>query len=109
MEKANSSKSLEPNIILLEDAPWARRISGSFGNHLARENPNQAHSVLTHNAKGGFTGLRFAHRLNNPKGADKVCLQFATGGGRAGAAGINHLPKEELDRFLLKRLKSLLT
>ena len=34
------------------------------------------------------------------EGADTLCLQFATGGGRAGAAGINHLAEADLDRFV---------
>ncbi|MBL4870466.1 MAG: hypothetical protein JKX72_05885 [Robiginitomaculum sp.] len=99
MEKADLTTSLAPNIFLLGDAPWARRISGSFGNKLARENPDQAHGVLTHNVEGGFT-VSVRASLNSPKGADILCLQFPTGGGRAGAAGINHLPKEDLDKFL---------
>jgi hypothetical protein len=32
-------------------------------------------------------------------GADELCSQFDTGGGRKGAAGINHLPESELGRF----------
>ena len=38
--------------------------------------------------------------LNNKQGADNICVQFPTGGGRAGAAGINQLPKEILGKFI---------
>ncbi|MGB1439695.1 MAG: DHH family phosphoesterase, partial [Luminiphilus sp.] len=38
--------------------------------------------------------------LANRTGADTVCRQFATGGGRAAAAGINLLPANSLDRFI---------
>jgi hypothetical protein len=38
--------------------------------------------------------------LNNKAHADEICSQFETGGGRKGAAGINHLPDTELDRFI---------
>ena len=38
--------------------------------------------------------------LNNKKGADKICRQFPTGGGRAAAAGINQLPSEQFDHFV---------
>jgi len=38
--------------------------------------------------------------LNNRVGADEVCRQFDTGGGRAAAAGINCLPTSELSRFV---------
>jgi hypothetical protein len=38
--------------------------------------------------------------LNNKTGADELCRQFETGGGRKAAAGINHLPETEYTRFL---------
>ena len=38
--------------------------------------------------------------LERPRGAEKLCMKFETGGGRAGAAGINFLPEAELPRFL---------
>jgi hypothetical protein len=34
-----------------------------------------------------------------PTGADALCREFPTGGGRAAAAGINHLPQERLADF----------
>jgi hypothetical protein len=33
-------------------------------------------------------------------GAAELCMQFPTGGGRAGAAGINDLPADTLQRFI---------
>jgi len=38
--------------------------------------------------------------LNNKQGADKICIQFPTGGGRAAAAGINQLPEDQLEQFI---------
>jgi len=38
--------------------------------------------------------------LTRKKGADEICRQFATGGGRAAAAGINDLPRGDIDRFI---------
>jgi hypothetical protein len=32
-------------------------------------------------------------------GADALCREFATGGGREAAAGINHLPADRLGAF----------
>ncbi len=32
--------------------------------------------------------------------ADSLCRAFPTGGGRTGAAGINRLPRDDLDRFI---------
>lgn len=78
---------------------WARRISGVFGNLLAVESPTQAHAVLTAKPEGGFVVSVRAPKSTSI-GADEVCSQFETGGGRRGAAGINHLPDNELDRFM---------
>ena len=85
-------------VILLEDAPWARRVSGVLGNELANQSPEKAHAVLTHHKESGYT-VSIRAPLNNKQGADKVVTQFATGGGRAAAAGINQLSESELTRF----------
>lgn len=84
---------------VLPDQPWSRRVSGVFGNHLARAEPALAHAVLTRKAHGGYLVSVRAPR-QNPTGADELCRQFESGGGRKGAAGINHLPENELERFL---------
>ncbi len=99
MAKAKKCRFTVPGVTILGDAPWARRVSGSYGNILAVENPNQAHAVLTHNADDGYL-ISVRAPKNNPNGADKLCLSFPTGGGRAAAAGINHLPKDDLGKFL---------
>ena len=80
----------------LPDAPWARRVSGVFSNDLVRAYPDRAHAVLTEQSDGAFlVSVRapFNHRV----GADKVCSQFDTGGGRAAAAGINRLPAADVE------------
>ncbi|MND00941.1 hypothetical protein D3C83_197340 [compost metagenome] len=38
--------------------------------------------------------------FDNPRGADVLCLQFETGGGRQAAAGINRLPEADYERFV---------
>lgn len=85
-------------IYLLPDAAWARRVSGLFGNLLARQAPQQAHAVLTRREGGYLVSIRAP--LANPTGADGLASQFATGGGRRAAAGINRLPEAELARFI---------
>jgi len=103
MAKAKKCGFIATGVTILDDAPnnsaWARRVSGSYGNVLAVENPNQAHAVLTHNADGGYL-ISVRAPKSNPLGADKLCLSFPTGGGRAAAAGINHLPTGDMDKFL---------
>jgi hypothetical protein len=84
---------------MLPDVAWSRRISGVFGNELANQFPNRAHAVLTLNRQGGYL-ISVRAPLNNRTGADELCSSFATGGGRKSAAGINHLPKEQLEYFI---------
>ncbi|GLS82854.1 acetyltransferase [Paraferrimonas haliotis] len=79
---------------------WARRISGVFGNQLANQNAQLAHGVITLNPSGNDYTVSVRAPLNNRIGADDVCCQFATGGGRKAAAGINQLPKAEVSTFI---------
>ncbi len=86
-------------IFMLPAEKWARRISGVFGNRLAVESPAQAHAVLTAKPGGGYV-VSVRAPLAARSGADELCSQFDSGGGRKGAAGINHLPEPELGRFI---------
>jgi len=85
-------------LFILPAEPWARRVSGVFANELARANPNRAHAMLTRLPKGGFI-VSVRAPLSTKTGADVLCRQFATGGGRQAAAGINDLPEEALEEF----------
>ena len=82
----------------LPDAPWARRVQGVFANELASAHPQRAHALLVRKADGYVVSVR-APQVDL-HGADTLCRAFATGGGRAGAAGINHLPFDKVERFL---------
>lgn len=86
-------------IFILPAEKWARRISGVYGNLLASQSPAQAHAVLTRKPEGGYV-VSVRAPLANKTGADEICSQFETGGGRRGAAGINHLPEEGVERFI---------
>jgi hypothetical protein len=88
-------------VYLMPDMAWARRVSGVFGNHLANLNPAKAHAVLSYNLEGGYL-VSVRSPLNNKSGADEFCSGFATGGGRKSAAGINHLPIDQLGGFIGK-------
>ncbi|WP_435235696.1 DHH family phosphoesterase [Psychromonas sp. PT13] len=83
----------------LPNAPWARRISGVYGNLLANQAPDSAHAVLTLNKDATYM-VSLRAPLNNKQGAGDICSQFETGGGRAAAAGINALPAADLQRFI---------
>jgi single-stranded DNA-specific DHH superfamily exonuclease len=86
-------------VYVLPDAAWSRRVRGSFGNALANRAPDLAHAILTRNAQDGYMVSVRAPRAK-PTGADALCRAFTTGGGRAAAAGINHLPEEKLPEFV---------
>ncbi|MGF1700927.1 DHH family phosphoesterase [Photobacterium makurazakiensis] len=79
---------------------WARRISGVFSNELANQQPDKVHAVLTLNANQEDYTVSVRAPLNNREGADEVCTQFKTGGGRKAAAGINALALEDRSRFI---------
>lgn len=86
-------------VFLLPDEAWARRVSGVYSNDLATNNPDRAHAVLTLNAKGNYL-ISVRAPMANKQGAAELCMQFPTGGGRAGAAGINDLPIDRLQDFV---------
>lgn len=92
-----SSNAVE--VYILPGQAWARRISGVFGNQLANNNPDKAHAVLTELDSDAFL-VSVRAPLNNKTGADEVCRQFPSGGGRKGAAGINKLAMEQKSLFI---------
>ncbi len=86
-------------VFLLPDQAWARRVSGVYSNDLATNNPSRAHAVLTEKDNGNYL-ISVRAPMNNKRGAAELCMQFPTGGGRAGAAGINDLPADQLQGFV---------
>jgi len=83
----------------LPNAPWARRVSGVFSNDLVRAYPERAHAVLTERDDGAFL-VSVRAPFERRTGAETVCSQFETGGGRKAAAGINRLPAADLNRLV---------
>ncbi|MDP3248266.1 MAG: hypothetical protein Q8M93_15045 [Polaromonas sp.] len=84
--------------ILLPDAGWSRRVIGCLANELARAEPEQAHAVLKA-VRGDAYVVSVRAPLSAAGGARELCRRFG-GAGRAGAAGIDRLPAQDLDRFL---------
>jgi hypothetical protein len=81
------------------DQPWARRTVGVFANEKAREETAKGHALLVDDGQGGYV-VSVRAPLQIKQGAVELCRQFPSGGGRAAAAGINHLPEAEVDTFL---------
>lgn len=86
-------------IFMLPNQAWARRVSGVYSNDLTNQFPARAHAVLTEKSNGNYL-VSVRASLKNKKGADELCRRFPSGGGRAAAAGINDLPKTQLQSFI---------
>lgn len=85
-------------VYILPDAAWARRVSGVFANDLASAHPERAHALLSRSPQGHYV-VSVRAPLRDKRGADELCRQFETGGGRRAAAGINVLPDARVDDF----------
>jgi hypothetical protein len=105
---SRSSSTDSHAVVLLPAEPWARRVSGVYANELAQAAPHRAHAMLTSLPEGGYV-VSVRAPIATGDGADVLCRQFATGGGRKAAAGINHLPESELSSFLDAMAKSFST
>jgi len=86
-------------LYILPDKPYSRRVSGVFGNQLAEKSPERAHAILSQLSSGDYL-VSVRAPLINRTGADELCRQFPTGGGRKAAAGINNLKSEQLSEFI---------
>jgi hypothetical protein len=86
-------------VYALPDAAWSRRVRGALANELAQAHPDRAHAILTPSPNGGYVASVRAP-LSAPTGADRLCRTFASGGGRAAAAGVNHLAADEIPLFV---------
>ena len=92
-------------LFILPEEKWARRVSGVYANDSAQQFPDRAHAMLTRKSGGGYL-VSVRAPLNNKTGADDLCRQFETGGGRKAAAGINHLSEDDYSRFQAEFVKS---
>jgi hypothetical protein len=85
-------------VVVLPDAGWSRRVTGTFAHRLAAREPERAHAVLRPDGHGGYMASVRAPWAR-PEGADGLCRRFG-GSGRASAAGVDRLPADRLDAFV---------
>lgn len=86
----------------LPNTAWSRRVIGTFANRLARSDPKRTCAIARDTDDGTLRlSVRIARAIVPEPGddADALCRPFG-GGGRAGAAGIDRLPVEQLDEFV---------
>jgi hypothetical protein len=93
------SESAAGAVYLLPNQGWARRIVGVMGNELAKRHPERAHALLV-DMGGGHHRVSVRAPYRRKQGADELCRQFPSGGGRRAAAGINALAHDSLARFI---------
>ena len=100
------ARALEParrvpgaTVLVLPNERWSRRVVGVLAHERARTEPDQAVAILCPKAGSGYL-VSVRAPMDSPVGADDLCRSFETGGGRKRAAGINHLPEGDVDRFL---------
>lgn len=100
-----NAKAIKPSLatnhcalFMFPEESWSRRVSGVYGNELARENPDRAHALIS-DIGGQTYQVSVRAPINRREGADELCRQFDTGGGRKAAAGINQLPEADLKKF----------
>ena len=86
-------------VYMLPNESWARRIVGVMGNDLAKQNPDRAHALLV-DMGDGHHRVSVRAPYNRKDGADELCRQFPSGGGRKAAAGINALAQDSLGQFV---------
>lgn len=86
-------------VFQLPDQAWARRVSGTLANDLAKAHADSAIAIVSAKSGGGFVvSVRVPRDCTTS--AEAFCRRFPTGGGRRAAAGINHLPDGELETFV---------
>ena len=88
-------------VYLLPNEGWARRLVGVMGNELAKQHPDRAHALLI-DMGDGHHRVSVRAPYNRKDGADVLCRQFPSGGGRKAAAGINALAHDALAQFIDK-------
>ena len=93
------STSATGAVYMLPNESWARRVVGVMGNDLAKQHPDRAHALLIDMGDGGYR-VSVRAPYNRKQGADDLCRQFPSGGGRKAAAGINQLAYNLLPQFL---------
>jgi len=105
LAKANNLKpeynTKQTALYILPNQAWARRVSGVYANALCQAHPNRAHALLTKQDGDSYL-VSVRAPLATKTGADDLCRQFETGGGRKAAAGINTLAFTDVELFMKK-------
>jgi hypothetical protein len=86
-------------LLMLPDAPWARRSIGVLANELVGAQSGNAIAILAPRTRGGYI-VSVRVPPGRSTSAEEFCRGYKTGGGRKLAAGIDHLAQADLDGFM---------
>ena len=84
-------------MVFMPEAPWSRRIIGTFANELARAHGDRTVALLVRSNAGYQVSLRAAEHGAAP--VHLLAQQFESGNGRARSAGIQFLPQADVARL----------
>ena len=82
----------------MPEEAWSRRVSGAFANELSQRHAGRVIALLVRSGKGYRVSLRAPR--DAARGIDTVAREFESGSGRKGAAGIQFLPENDVERLL---------
>jgi single-stranded DNA-specific DHH superfamily exonuclease len=82
----------------MPEEAWSRRVSGAYANELSQRHAGGAVALLVRSGKGYRVSLRAPR--DAARGIDTVAREFESGSGRKGAAGIQFLPEQDVERLL---------
>lgn len=99
IQKALSADNVSDHILVFPAEKWARRVIGIYANLLAKKHPTSPCALLVEKDEGGYV-VSVRAPLDGNQNAAAFCQKFPTGGGRAKAAGVNHLESNSLNVFI---------
>jgi len=85
-------------MVIMPDAAWSRRITGTFANALARRHGDRIVALLLRSGAGYQVSLRGPE--HGGPAMHLLAQAFESGGGRARSAGIQFLPESDVARLM---------
>jgi hypothetical protein len=101
LQQALAVEPRYPYVYVLPEAPWSRRIIGELANTRIRQAPDRPVAIALETDDNAYV-VSVRSPATSSVSALALCQDFATGGGRVRAAGINRLPADHLSDFVLR-------
>jgi len=98
MIEAIKIKEEASGVRIFPNRNWARRVIGVYANELIQKSDQAGIAIIQR--KKGLGYIVSVRSKDNDFNAGEFCATFATGGGRIGAGGINHLEEQDIPKFI---------